>query len=76
MRHRRLLQEMAGLTAGAGERRARREARRAQRVAREVEERVLLVDRIRRREMGEDGLKPMPLSTGRRVAGLKGLRNG
>lgn len=60
MRHRRLMQVMAGLAAGPGERRHAREERRARRLAREVEERVMLADRIRRREQGEEGLKPMP----------------
>lgn len=60
MRRRRMLQEMAGLVPSSLERRAAREQRKARRLARDVEERVLLIDRIRRRETGENGLKPMP----------------
>lgn len=62
MRRRRLLQAMAGLVPSGVERRVAREERRARRLAREAEERVVLIDRIRRREGGEDGLKPMPFA--------------
>lgn len=60
MRGRRLLRQMAGLVATPLDRVRAREERRLAREMREREEAVMLVDRIRAREAGEVGVKPMP----------------
>jgi hypothetical protein len=64
MRNRRLLQMMAGQVRSPAERRADREVRRFRRLNSEAEQRLLLVDRIRQRELGVAGEKPMPFAKG------------
>jgi len=60
MRNRKLLRMMAGLTRTPQERRAERGVRRFRKLNAEAEQKMLLVDRIRQREQGEAGAKPMP----------------
>lgn len=60
MRRLRDLQMMAGMRKTPHERRAEREIRQFRRERSLAEQKMLLVDRIRERESGMQGAKPMP----------------
>lgn len=62
MRNRRALQMMAGLARTPQERRSEREVRRFRKLNSEAEQRRVLVDRIRQREQGVAGERPMPFA--------------
>lgn len=64
MRNRRLLRMMAGLARSPADRRAEREVRKFRKANAEAEQQMLLVDRIRQREAGEAGARPMPYARG------------
>ena len=62
MRHLRELKMMAGLGRTRAERVTERQIRRFRRQRAEQEQAMLLVDKIRQREQGVDGLPPMPFA--------------
>lgn len=62
MRKLRTLQMLAGLTTSRAERMAERQIRRFRRQVAEHEQAMLLVDRIKQREAGADGMRPMPFA--------------
>jgi hypothetical protein len=62
MRNRRMLRMMAGEVRSPMERRLQREQRRQHKLAAEMEQRVVLVDKIRQREEGKPGFKAMPFA--------------
>lgn len=62
MRKLRTLQMLAGLTTSRAERVVERQIRRFRRQVAEHEQAMLLVDRIKQREAGADGMRPMPFA--------------
>lgn len=57
-----MLMMMAGMTPTPYERRLEREQRLINRVARDMQQRLTLMEMAQRRERGEDGAKPMPFA--------------
>lgn len=64
MRRLRALQEMAGEARTRAERRRDRDVARMKRMESRSEETLVLVDKIRQREAGAEGAKPMPYRRG------------
>ena len=62
MRRLRELQMMAGVTRTRQERATERQLRKFRRQAAELEQAMLLADKIREREQGSVGMKPMPFA--------------
>lgn len=60
MRRLRMLQEMAGMRKSRAERVTERQLRHFRRQQAEAEMKMLLIDKIREREQGMQGAKPMP----------------
>jgi len=65
MRKVRILEEMAGMRRTRAERVAERQVMRFRRQAQEYEQRMMLVDKIREREKGTEGMPPMPFAKGK-----------